>query len=69
MAVDPPSTGRGRVLRWATSGKPVRPGKAAQLRQAQERSAHQTRAAATKKAMKAVAAKKKASASSSSKRA
>ena len=66
---DPPVTGRGRVLRRATSGKPVRPGRAAQLRQAQETSVRQTRAAAMKKMVKAVAAKKKASASSSSKRA
>lgn len=35
---DPPVTGRGRVLQRATSGEPVRPGRAVQLRQAQEMS-------------------------------
>nr|XP_040245424.1 uncharacterized protein LOC120964665 [Aegilops tauschii subsp. strangulata] len=68
-AVDPPITGRGRVLRQPISGEPVRPGRAVQLRQAQETSARQTRAAAVKKVVKAAVAKKKASASSSSKRA
>ena len=33
-AVDPPATGRGRVLRRATSGEPFRPGRAVQPRQA-----------------------------------
>ena len=33
-AVDPPVTRRGRVLRRANSGKPVRPGRAVQLWQA-----------------------------------
>ena len=67
-AVDPPVTGRGRVLRRATSGEPVRPGRAVQPRQAQEGSARQTRAAPAKKLVKAAVAKKKATASSSSKR-
>ena len=67
-AVDPPVTGRGRVLRRATSGEPVRPGRVVQPRQAQEASARQTRAAAAKKSVKAAVAKEKASASSSSKR-
>ena len=33
-AVDPPATGRGRVLQRATSGEPVRPGRAVQPQQA-----------------------------------
>nr|XP_020161817.2 neurofilament medium polypeptide-like [Aegilops tauschii subsp. strangulata] len=68
VAIDPPATGRGRVLRRATSGEPVRPGRAAELRQAQEMSARQTRAAAAKKVVTAAVAKEKASASSSAKR-
>ena len=67
-AVDPPATGRGRVLRRATSGELVRPGRVVQPRQAQEASARQTRAAAVNKSVKATVAKEKASASSSSKR-
>ena len=67
-AVDPPATGRGRVLQRATSGKPVRPGRVVQPRQAQEASVRQTRAAAAKKSVKAAVAKEKASSSSSSKR-
>nr|XP_020153498.2 uncharacterized protein LOC109738805 [Aegilops tauschii subsp. strangulata] len=59
VVVDPPATGRGRVLRRATSGEPVRPGRAAQPRQAQEISARQTRAAAAKKVVKAAVAKEK----------
>jgi len=65
--VDPPVMGRGQVLRRATSGEPVRPGRVVQPRQAQEASARQTRAAAAKKSAKAAVAKEKASASSSSK--
>ena len=37
-AVDPPATGRGRVLWWAISGEPVRPGRATQPQQPQEAS-------------------------------
>ena len=37
-AVDPPAMGRGRVLRQASSGKPVRPCRAVQPQQAQEAS-------------------------------
>ena len=46
--VDPPATGRGRVLRRASSGKPVRPGRAAQPQQTQEGSTRQTRDAAAR---------------------
>ena len=67
-AVDPSATGSGRVLRRATSGEPVRPGRVVQPQQAQEASVRQTRAAAAKKSVKAAVAKEKASASSSSKR-
>ena len=66
---DPPVTARGRVLRQATSGEPVRPVKAVRRPKSPEESARQTRAAAAKKVVKAAVAKKKASASSSSKRA
>lgn len=65
-AVDPPAMGRGRVLRRATFGEPVWPGRVGQPRQAQEASARQTGAAAAKKVVKVAVAKKKASASSSS---
>ena len=54
-AVDPPATGRGRVLRRATSGEPVRPVKVARRPKSLEEAVRQTRAAV---------AKKKASASS-----
>ena len=67
-AVDSPVTRRGRVLQRATSGEPVRPGRAVQPRQAQEGSARQTRAAAAKKLVTAAVTKKKATATSSSKR-
>ena len=66
--VDPPVTGRGRVLRRASSGEPVRPGRAAQPQQTQEGSVRQTRAVAARKLVKAAVAKKRAIASSSSKR-
>ena len=66
-AVDPPATGRGRVLWWATSGEPVRPARTARRPKSPEESARQTRAAAAKKVVKGATAKKKASASSSSK--
>ena len=68
VAVDPLATGRERVLWRATSSEPVRPGRAAQLRQAQEMSTRQTRAAMAKKVVKAAVAKEKASASSLAKR-
>nr|XP_040249616.1 axoneme-associated protein mst101(2)-like [Aegilops tauschii subsp. strangulata] len=67
--VDPPVTGRGRVLRRATSGETVRPVKVARRPKSPEESARQTRAATAKKVVKAAVAKKKASASSSPKRA
>ena len=67
--VDPPASARRRVLRWATSGEPVRPVKAARRPKSPEESARETRGAAVKKVVKAAVAKKKASASSSSKRA
>ena len=37
-AVEPPATGRGRVLRWAVSREPVRPGKITQPQQPPEAS-------------------------------
>nr|XP_020147912.1 non-muscle caldesmon-like [Aegilops tauschii subsp. strangulata] len=72
-AFDPSATGKRRVLRWARSSEPVRPGRTAQRQHVQEQSVCQTRAAATKaavakKAVKTVVEKKKAAASSSSKR-
>ena len=63
-AVDPPATGTGRVLRWATSGKLVRTVKAGRRPKSPEESAHQTRAAAAKKVVKTATVRKKASASS-----
>ena len=63
-AVDPPVAGRGRVLRQAASGEPVRPDRGVQPRQAQEGSARQTRAAAAKKLVKAAVKKKTAATSS-----
>nr|XP_020156260.1 uncharacterized protein LOC109741581 [Aegilops tauschii subsp. strangulata] len=73
MADDPSATGKRRVLRWASSGEPVRPSRTAQRQRVQEQSVRQTRVAATKtvaakKAVKAPVAKKKAVTSSSSKR-
>nr|XP_040249558.1 actin cytoskeleton-regulatory complex protein pan1-like [Aegilops tauschii subsp. strangulata] len=67
-ADDPPAPGRRRVLCRASSGEPVRPGRAMPRKQVQEQSVRQTRAAVAKKAVKAAVAKKKATASSSSKR-
>ena len=66
--VDPPVTGRGRVLRRASSGEPVRPGRAVLPQQTQEAYVRQTRAVAARKVVKAAVAKKKATASASSKR-
>ena len=65
---DPPATGRGRVLRRASSGEPVWPGRAAQGQEVQGESVRLTRATAAKKMAKTVVAKKKAAAYSSSKR-
>ena len=66
-ADDPTATGRGRVLRQATSGEPVRPRRTEPQQGAQGESVRQTRAAAAKKAAKTTVAKKKVTASSSSK--
>nr|XP_020161452.1 uncharacterized protein CG45076-like [Aegilops tauschii subsp. strangulata] len=68
---DPPAAGRQRVLRRASSGEPVRPGRTMQRQPAQEQLVHETRvmkAAAAKTAAKAAVAKRTATASSSSKR-
>ena len=67
-AAEPPAARSGRVLWRASSGKPVRPGRAVQPRHAQETSVRQTWAAAAKKVVKAAVAKKKAAAPSPSKR-
>ena len=63
-----PPTGRGRVLRRASSGEPVRPGRAARSQLTLEEPGRHTRAAAAKKPAKA-AVKKKTAAPSSSARA
>ena len=65
----PPATGRGRVLRCAASGEPVRPDRATQLRLAQGAATRQTRATVTKKAAEAEAARRRTPVSSSSRRA
>ena len=68
---DPPVAGRQRVLRRASSGEPVRPGRIMQRQPPQEQLVRETRAmktATTTKATKAAVAKRKATASSSSKR-
>ena len=65
----PPATGRGRVLRRAASGEPVRPGWAAQLRLVQGAAMRQTRAAVMKKAAEVEEARRKTPTSSSSRRA
>ena len=62
-----PPTGRGRVLRRASSGEPVRPGRAAWPQLTFEGPGRHTRATAAKKPAKA-AVKKKTAAPSSSKR-
>ena len=60
-ADDSSAPGRKRVLRWASFGKPVRPGRTTQRQQAQAQPERQTRAAVAKK-------KAASAASSSSKR-
>ena len=70
-AVDPSAAGKRRVLRRASSSKPVRPSGTAQRQQAQEQPVRQTRAmkvAATRKTTKAAVAKRTVTFSSSSKR-
>ena len=62
-----PARGRGRVLRRASSGEPIRPGRVARPQLTLEGSGHHTRAAAAKKPAKA-AVKKKTTAPSSSTR-
>ena len=63
-----PTRGRGRVPRWAGSGEPVRPGKAARPKLTLEGSGRHTRATAAKRLTKG-AEKKKTIAPSSSGRA
>ena len=60
-----PTRGRGRVLRWAGSGEPVRPGRAMRPQLTLEGSGRHTRATAAKRLTKA-AEKKKTTAPSSS---
>ena len=60
-----PATGRGRVLRRASSGEPVRPGRAARPQLTLEGSGRHTRAAKAKKPAKAAVKKKTAAPSSS----
>ena len=55
-----PTMGRGRVLRRACSGEPVRPGKTAQPQLALEESGRLTRATAAKNSAKVVEKKKAA---------
>ena len=60
-----PAMGRGRVLRRASFGEPVRPGRAARPQLTLEGSGRHTRAAAAKKPAKAAVKKKTAAPSSS----
>ena len=67
-ADDPSALEKRRVLRRASFGEPVRPGRIEQRQEVQGESMRLTRAVAAKKVVKAAVAKRKATASSSSKR-